>query len=184
MTTPVLRGERLVLDRFRPDDAPTVFAICQDADIQQFTRVPVPYSLQDAAEFVGSYADSADGAGDVSLWAIRRADELLGSIELRILTPGVAEIGFLLAAEHRGEGLMTEAVRLVAGYGFASDGPALRRIVWKAAVGNTASAGVARRAGFTYTGIRASSVDIRGALHDGWTAELGPETAVVSEWPT
>lgn len=87
---------------------------------------------------------------------------------------GSAEIGFWMAPEGRGSGLLTEAARAVIDWAFSDDGHALRRIEWRAVVGNVPSARSARALGFRYEGIlRQAAANPRGR-HDGWVAGLLP----------
>jgi RimJ/RimL family protein N-acetyltransferase len=48
----VATAERVALRRWRASDSDAVFAICQDPDIQWWTTVPVPYTRQDALDYV------------------------------------------------------------------------------------------------------------------------------------
>ena len=68
---------------WRPGDVPAVFAACQDAEIQRWTQVPVPYLREHAEGFVTEIAAStwADGG---ALFAVEPRDggPLIGSIGL------------------------------------------------------------------------------------------------------
>lgn len=83
---------------------------------------------------------------------------MLGVISLRLPS---RSIGFWLGAEYRGHGYMPEALRLVADWAFGTG--VADSIHWECLLGNIASARVARKAGFTFTG-EAPSV---GAYRDG-----------------
>jgi hypothetical protein len=50
---PTLTGARVRLRPWRADDADAVLAACQDAEIQRWTEVPVPYRREHAEGFVG-----------------------------------------------------------------------------------------------------------------------------------
>ncbi|MFN8421065.1 MAG: GNAT family protein [Anaerolineae bacterium] len=67
-----------------------------------------------------------------------------------------SELTYLLGAEYQGKGLMTRAVKALTDYSFGD--LALRRIEIIVQVGNEASAGVAKRAGYHFEGIRELSV--------------------------
>lgn len=93
---PTLTGERIRLRPWRPEDADAVCAACQDAEIQRWTQVPVPYRRADAEGFVGEIAPAtwaeggalfaaevtADGALAASIGLFPPSD---GSGELRLL---------------------------------------------------------------------------------------------------
>jgi ribosomal-protein-serine acetyltransferase len=86
-------------------------------------------------------------------------------------------IGYWLAEEFTGRGLMTAAVRAYARHAF---GPGrLPRMVLRAAVGNTRSQAVAERAGFVREGV------LRGAERVGDRhLDLVVYSALATEWPT
>lgn len=93
----------------------------------------------------------------------------------------VAQFGYWLADRARGRGFATRAVRLMTGWLF-SLGAA--RVFLTIQSSNTASAAVARRAGFVYEGTlrrygvwqgRRQDVDVFAALPDEWTQLATPE---------
>jgi RimJ/RimL family protein N-acetyltransferase len=53
---PTLTGARVSLRPWRADDVDAVFAACQDAEIQRWTQVPVPYAREHAEGFVSGIA--------------------------------------------------------------------------------------------------------------------------------
>jgi RimJ/RimL family protein N-acetyltransferase len=168
-----IRSERLTLDSFTPADAEAVYRYCQDVDVQRWVHVPSPYSRADATFFVTGYTRDASTSAEFTLWAIRSdAGELLGAIELRHEPLASATVGFWLGREHRGTGLMTEAVQTIVEYAFDPGGLDLHRIHWEAFVGNAASATVVRRNGFRFEGTMRQSAVHRGARIDTWHASL------------
>ena len=82
------------------------------------------------------------------------------------------EIGYWMAPWARGQGVMTDAVRLVCDWGFDELG--LGRIEWWANVGNYASRRVAEKVGFTMEGTVRARLLHRGERVDGWVAGLLP----------
>ena len=52
-----LQAGDLLLRPFVPADAGAVFSACQDPEIQRWTTVPVPYTRDDAEEFVAACAE-------------------------------------------------------------------------------------------------------------------------------
>ena len=52
----VVTGGRVALRRWRSSDVDEVAGVCQDPDIQRWTAVPVPYTRQDAVDFVTGVA--------------------------------------------------------------------------------------------------------------------------------
>lgn len=184
-----LRTARFELSTPTVDDIGTITRICQDVDIQRWTTVPSPYLRVHAEEFVSGMVANGWETGSMRTWCIRDASgiavsvksptdvesasaPLLGMISLTSLDESAAELGYWMAQEARGRGIMGEAVRRVVDYGFSADGMKLGRIEWHAYVENFASAGVARRAGFTYEGVLRMEGLQRGLRHDSWVAGL------------
>jgi RimJ/RimL family protein N-acetyltransferase len=154
-------------------DLDAIAAACQDAESARWTGLPVPYRLADAQFFVHEHGPGQWARGDGIACAIADADDAYsGSIELRISgdDPSVADVGYLVAPWARGRGFAPAALRELCRWGF--DALALRRIEWRAYVGNTASRRVAEKAGFTVEGVARGGCVQRGDAHDAWTASL------------
>jgi RimJ/RimL family protein N-acetyltransferase len=189
----VLAGSRVVLSIPGERDIDRVTELCQDAAVSAWTTVPLPYTRADAEGFVLGMVTRGWAERTNCTWAIRReaTGELLGMIGLDGIDDGEAEIGFWLASAARGQGLMSEAVSLVLDYGFAPEdaqpvaGLGLERVVWRAFLGNAASAAVARRAGFRFEGTRRRGGVQRGRRFDDWQASLLRDDPrhPVSDWP-
>ena len=117
-------------------------------------------------------------------WALRDLDgEFLGVIGLRLTN---SDLGFWLGAPHRGHGYMPAAVRLVTDWVFSTGFGGLTEIHWQAIMGNTASLAVARKAGFTYTGVGPATTASRDGSHPtSWNAVLrhGDSAAEKPGWP-
>lgn len=182
-----LRTARTVLSPLAPADADAVHAACQDPAIQRYTPVPQPYPRQAAVDFIRVSSERWD-AGTEGTWAIRCDGALTGVIGLHGLDPaggGTGEIGYWMAAEHRGRGLLSEAARAVVDVAFSSTGPHLDRLQWRAAVGNEPSARVARALGFRYEGtLRSALTNGAGVRDDGWIAGLLPhDDRAPQPWP-
>lgn len=181
MIPATLRGDRVVLSSPGADDIDRVTECCRDPAVQRWTTVPSPYERDDAEHFVLDVVSNGWATGTACTWAIRfePAGTLMGMIGLDHASDDAAEIGYWLAPEARGSGVMSEAVSLVCEFGFADPssagvnaGLALRRIEWHAFVGNVASAAVARRAGFRFEGARRLGGAQRGSRLDDWSAAL------------
>ena len=185
----VLTGSRVLLSVPTDDDVDRIAELCQDAAIAAWTTIPVPYVRQDAEDFVRGMVADGWAEGRSCTWAIRPAagGALLGMIGLDGVHDGEGEVGFWLAPEARGRGLMSEALALVIDFAFAPlpQGRGLERLVWHAFAGNAASASVARRAGFRFEGVRRLGAMRRGRRLDDWQAALladDPRTPT-DDWP-
>ena len=117
-----LRTERLVIRRFRADDAAAFAAYRSIPDVARYQSWDA-YTLADAERFAREMA--ALHPGDPGEWfqfaaADPGSDELLGDVALRVDVNDVgrAELGFTFAPAHQGKGYATEAVRGVIAYAF------------------------------------------------------------------
>jgi len=168
-----LRTARLELRSPTAEDAQSIVDACQDPEIARWTVVPSPYGMEDAEKFIAVVSQSwADG--DECTWAIRRGGALVGMIGLHGISGNIdggrAEIGFWIAPDARGQGVVAEAARAVIEWGFAHLD--LARIEWRARAGNMASAKTARSLGFRYEGLlRQAHASPRGR-DDAWIAGL------------
>lgn len=152
-------------------DIDVIYRYWQDAEIQRWTSVPVPYRREHAVGFL-DYAAQMWGRGDGIISIVVDADDaLVGLMDLRLKSePGVADVGFATAAPARGRGYTTAALRTACRFGF--DALAVERIIWQAYVGNAPSRRVAEKVGFTMEGTLRAAVGHRGERMDTWTASL------------
>jgi len=162
---PTLTGDLVRLRPWRDDDAPAVHAACQDAELQRWTTVPVPYLPEHAAEFVGPVAAGTWAAGG-ALFAVESTTDrgLVGSIGLLGVHEGVGSIGYWTVAARRGRGLTGAALRLLSGW--VLDDLGLRRVELIADPANTGSRRVAGSAGFRAEGVLRSRHLHRGVPVD------------------
>lgn len=164
----------LLLDVPSADDVDRITAICQDREIQRFTSVPSPYGREDAKAFVAETVPESWAKG-APVWAIRTVDDagrtwLVGMIDLHDVQARRAEIGYWLAEEARGRGIMSHAVGLVLDAAF--DVLGLRTIRWCADVDNWASWRAAWRHGFRREGTVRDLVHTKRGWRDGWIGSL------------
>jgi RimJ/RimL family protein N-acetyltransferase len=146
---PLVDGET-VLRPWRDSDVAALVRACQDPEISRWTRVPRPYGTSDARAYLQARYDATYASLSAPFAIVAAEDDaLLGSISLMRFAWAHArgEVGYWLAAEARGRGHATRAVRLVCDWGI--DALGLERIDLLAATGNRASQEVALRAGFT-----------------------------------
>jgi RimJ/RimL family protein N-acetyltransferase len=166
-----LRSARLVLDQPGDADVDAITAYCRDPLFERYLTTPWPYEREHAVGFLENVVAPGWAEDREYTWALRREEggPLAGMIGWRSER---SDVGFWLGADHRGHGLMAEALSVVADWLFAQDVPVIR---WECLVGNAASAATARAVGFRYTGEAPVDVPARdGSRPPGWHAELTP----------
>jgi len=182
-----LAGSRVTLVTPAESDIDRIAELCADPAIARWTTVPSPYRREHAVGFVTAVVPDGWASDRVCTWGVRLDGELMGMVSLGDIHGHQGEIGYWLAPQARGRGVMSEAVALVLAYGFspAPDGLALRRVVWRALAGNAASAAVARRAGFRWEGVVPNGAEQRGERRDEWRAVLLPDDprTPAGDWP-
>jgi RimJ/RimL family protein N-acetyltransferase len=163
---------RLHLRPWQESDEDAVYQACQDPEIQRWTRVPSPYTREDARAFLTRRSPDGWEAGTAASFAVLDATTgaLLASVALFDIEEGSAEVGYWCAPEARGQGVISEAVATICRWGF--EALALHRIEWAASVGNWASLAVAQKCGFRFEGRARMGLTTRGEHHDGWWAAL------------
>lgn len=125
-------------------DAEWIHRACQDPDIQRWTTVPRPYTIDHARFFVG------DATLEYRRWVIHevRSNEPLGLVGIHGVQSetGDADIGYWVAPWGRGRGAGAAAVRTMTE--IARTDADISRLVAYVAEENLASQSVVRRAGF------------------------------------
>jgi ribosomal-protein-serine acetyltransferase len=122
-------------------------------------------TLEDVREFIRLTRHRlADNNGLQT--AIEVDGELAGSVGMVALVwkDRTATLGYWLAAEHQGRGIVTAAVRAYADYAFGTLG--LNRVEIMAGVNNARSRAVAERAGFVQEGVMRDGELLPTGFHD------------------
>ncbi len=146
---PSLRDEAIVLRPYAEADVDELTAALQDPEIAAWTNVPEPYTRGHALRFV---TQRPAGFGELAL-GIRDAGDgrLLGSVGVRLdELQRCVELGYWVAADDRGRGIATRAIRLVSHW--VIEELRVGRVQILAAPDNVASRRAAERAGFTAEG--------------------------------
>src|SRR6185437_13283787 len=119
MPQPVeLVSERVTLSIPGEADIDRIAEVCSDPAIARWTTVPSPYRRENAVGFVGTVVPDGWASGRLCVWAIRTEGVLAGMISIGDIRERRGEIGFWLAPEFRGRGVMSEATRLAVEYAF------------------------------------------------------------------
>jgi RimJ/RimL family protein N-acetyltransferase len=170
--TLVLTGVDGTLRPYAEADVPRMVRACRDPDTQMWTPVPAGYQPSDGQAYIARMR-RLWLRGDGASWAVAGPDGgYLGGTDIGVSDddPGVGEIGFQVAPWARGQGLATAAARAVAEWGF--DALGLRRVVWRAYLGNHRSRRVAEKAGFRFEGVARDGITQRGVRRDAWIGAM------------
>lgn len=150
--TPVLVTQRLVLRPPHADDAVDLVSIANNRQIAEMTsRMPFPYDLSDANEFLdGCIAGTHKGY----MYALTLADtgHLIGFAGLEIRSrSGGFEIGFWLGEAYWGLGYATEAANALVDQAFRSTDAERIHAVCRTV--NLQSRNVIAKCGFSFIGL-------------------------------
>ena len=148
-------------------DAKDLAAALSNKKVQDNLRdgLPYPYTEQDGKEFISAML-SAD-ENETFAFAITVDDMVIGSIG--IFREGnihrqTAELGYYIAEEYWGKGIMTEAVKQICEYVFANSD--IIRIYAEPFAYNIASCRALEKAGFQYEGTLRSNAVKNGKVID------------------
>lgn len=146
--TPTLRTERLLLDRYTPEDEEDFVALFQDPRVSRWMGEGTASEADDRALFERIFTKVyAENRFDV--WAVRRDGRLVGHAEIKPTEAvGGYEIIYALAHAAWGSGLGLEVARAVVAHGFDTLG--LSEVHATVAEPNTASLAVLDRLGFAH----------------------------------
>jgi len=164
-----LPTERLVLRRFRPDDAELLRGYRSHPAVARYQSWSSPVEPAEAVRLAEEFAGGAPRRPGWFQYAIAlRSDEhLIGDLGVRLHDNlRQAELGFTLAPRHQGHGYATEAVATVIDHLFTRR--RLHRISAECDARNSASATLLQRVGFRQEGLRREHT----WLKDEWTDDL------------
>lgn len=175
---PTLTDGVVTLRAHRLSDVDEMVVQCMDPESIEWTTVPTPYHRGDATTFVSSvvpagWRDHKDLGFAIEAEHPDGTRRFSGSVSLRPMEDGVAELAFGLHPAVRGRGVCSRAVKLILDWGFAQQG--FQVVVWYAYVGNWGSWRVAWANGFTYDGTVSRYLAQRGERRDAWCGSLRAE---------
>ena len=158
---------KISIREWKIEDAPNLAKAISNKKIQDNLRdgLPFPYTISDAESFITSVL-SADLANSF-VWAITVDDIAVGTVgayrkdNVHRLT---AEIGYYVAEEYWGKGVMTEAVKQACKYIF--DNTDIVRIFADPYHFNIGSCRVLEKAGFQFEGVLRNNAIKNGQLTD------------------
>ncbi|WP_171129457.1 MULTISPECIES: GNAT family N-acetyltransferase [unclassified Ruegeria] len=142
--TEVIKTQRLVLRRFRREDASRLVDLLNDLDLVRWlTVVPYPYDTDHAIDFINNIAGPSDA------FAITLDNNLIGCISLG------NQMGYWIEKGSWGHGYVTEAAQAMTARHFRTD---CEDIDSGYHLGNERSKAVLSKIGFRPTGRRPAKV--------------------------
>jgi [ribosomal protein S5]-alanine N-acetyltransferase len=151
---PHLETGHLVLRRLRPTDAEALFAILSDDELTRFYDDEAFTDLSQAREQIEAWTSGYEGRRSIR-WGIARkgAEPIIGACGYYGLHRWHrrASIGYELARPYWRQGIMTEALQAIIGFGFRECG--LNRMQALVMPGNEASERLLERLGFQAEGV-------------------------------
>lgn len=151
---PIIKSKKFILRPHRKSDEKAVVKCVNDKTIAKNTlTIPYPYALKDAKKWVEKVLiDNKKKNKENIRFVIDIDGQLVGSIGLNhIQKEHKAEIGYWLGRKFWGQGIMTEAIKLVTDYAFYK--LKLRRVYGHVFLFNNPSKRVLEKAGYKLEGI-------------------------------
>lgn len=173
-----LSGERVTLRTVEEEDLGFISETVADPQVRQPLTMSQPTNTETTHEHFEERISEADS---VDL-AVCLDGEIRGLIWLFDIdnTAGHCEVGYWLDPAVHGEGVMTEAARLVVGYAF--EDLRMHRVRGRALASNDASLGVLRNCGMTEEAVAREAANVDGeyvdmvhlgVLREEWAAQFG-----------
>jgi len=163
---PLLETSRLRLRKLAIEDAADIFAYASDPEVTRYLRFSEHKSMADSRAFLLRTLQSYRSGADL-LWGIelKSAGRIIGGCRLNCnFQHRAAEVGYVLARGHWGQGFAPEAVLAVAGFAFTRT--EINRIEARCMTDHAASSRVLEKCGFHFEGIARESEWIKGKFTD------------------
>ena len=154
------------LRHFRLGDADSIVKYANNPKIYRPTiEMPNPYRLRDAVEWIEhNHAEEARKHSGMMSLAIVVGGEAVGCIGLSDIEGHKAAVGYWLAEEQWGRGIMTRALKLTTRYALGDIG--LRRLYAHVFLFNRASMRVLEKGGYKREGVLRKEAEKDGRLYD------------------
>ena len=162
---PEIETERLVLREILPDDTGAVFRIFSDPEVTRYYDLETYDAIVQAEALIDFFDESFELERAIR-WGITRKDDdiVIGTCGYVWLRQYRGEIGYELARPHWRQGIMSEALDAILGFGF--DDLKLNRVEALVMTENAASAGLLCSIGFEEEGILRQHDFFKGRFHD------------------
>jgi RimJ/RimL family protein N-acetyltransferase len=166
---PIIKSKKFILRPIRKSDAPEIARLANDKTVYKNTAVlPYPYTIKDAnwwiADTIKNYRKKKI---EKYAFAIDIAGKFAGVVALEKIVPGhKATLGYWLGREYWGQGIMTDAVKLVSDFAFRQY--KIKRLYAYAFPWNKASMRVMEKTGMKFEGVHRKNTLKNGKLVDDY----------------
>ena len=156
-----------IIRKWKLTDAKDIAVALSNKKIQDNLRdgLPYPYSEQDGIDFISSMLSANED--ETFAFAITLDDKAIGSTGVfrqQNIHRQTAEMGYYIAEEYWGKGIMTDAVKQICEYVFKNSD--ILRIYAEPFAYNTGSCRVLEKAGFQYEGTLRNNAVKNGKVID------------------
>ncbi|MFD4931638.1 GNAT family N-acetyltransferase [Peribacillus butanolivorans] len=164
---PTLETERLIMRKINMKDAEDMYAYASDSEVSRFVTWEPHRSLSDTKDYIQFVLQNYED-NKLAPWGIEYKDngEFIGTIDFVSwhLNHQIAEIGYVLAPQYWGNGIITEAAKKVIEFGFENMN--LVRIQARCFVDNLGSERVMQKSGMSFEGILRKGMFVKGKHED------------------
>lgn len=164
----IIKTKKFVLRPYRMSDAKVITPLLNNLNVtKNLSSLPFPYELKHALEYIEkTNGEMKKSDTEKFSYVIEINGKAAGAISIDCIKHDhKAEMGYWLAENYWGNGIMTEVVKKFTSFAFAKF--KLRRIYAKAYDGNKGSMRVLEKVGMKFEGI-----EKKGALKDGKYIDL------------
>lgn len=164
---PELETRRLVLRKFRLEDADDVYAYASDPEVTRYTIFDYHTDKQQTLEYLNSVLVRY-GLGEAAPWAIwhKGHEKVIGGCGFSHYDRehGRAEVGYAIARYYWGHGFTSEAMKTVVRFGFEQAG--LNRIEARCIPSHTPSQRVMEKVGMKFESLQRQHSFFKGGYQD------------------
>jgi len=118
---PNLETERLILRQYTAADAEAVLSFRSNPDAMRFVPRPLQRTTDDALEMITKINDMIE-ANDGINWGVelKSNGKIIGSVSFHRIEKehSRGEIGYMIHPDYWGQGIVTEAAKVIVNYGF------------------------------------------------------------------
>ena len=154
MTLKLIETSRLYLRPLTLEDVKDVYAYAKDPQVSKYVTWDTHTTQAQTQEFIQNYAFKKYAEGELEPYGIvlKRENQVIGTVgcSWQRKKDNIMSMGYALAKEYWGQGLMTEAAQALMDYVFESQKPYLI-MAWCISE-NKASSQVMQKLGMTFEG--------------------------------